>query len=455
MSDINRIKQLEAQLNSFSQDDRSQALFELLTHWEERRTPRQPEVEALNLHAHSFFSYNAYGFSPSALAWLAKKNGFSMIGIVDFDTLDGVDEFLNACELLGVRGVAGIETRVFIPEFMDVEINSPGEPGVAYHMGTGFVSSHQVPEAAKPLLGDIRRRAESRNRQILDKLNAFLAPLTLDYKRDILPLTPSGYATERHMVLKIAQKAEHKFDHPAHYWEEKLGQPRESLEKMMKNQVAFQNLLRKKLMKRGGVAYLQPDASTFPSVDAFHAILDAAEAIPCSAWLDGTSKGEQDIERLLDLLMAKGVSALNIVPDRNWNIIDAELKARKVKELYRIVELADQLGLPILVGTEMNSPGQKLLDDFDAPELAPVKDSFIRGAFTIYGHTRMQRLWGMGVRSHWGRKYFEGRKERNDFYEGMGRLIPANWRIEDVQDWVQQDLVPSEVLNKIQQKLRD
>jgi hypothetical protein len=52
------------------------------------------------------------------------------MGIVDFDVLDGVDEFLDACELVGVRGSAGIETRVFLPEFATREINSPGEPGV-------------------------------------------------------------------------------------------------------------------------------------------------------------------------------------------------------------------------------------------------------------------------------------------------------------------------------------
>jgi len=52
-----------------------------------------------------------------------------LIGIVDFDVLDGVDEFLAACEVAGVRGSAGVETRVFIPEFATHEINSPGEPG--------------------------------------------------------------------------------------------------------------------------------------------------------------------------------------------------------------------------------------------------------------------------------------------------------------------------------------
>ncbi len=75
------------------------------------------EQDVVNMHCHTFFSFNAYGHSPASLAWLAKKRGFTAIGIVDFDVLDAVDEFLAACDLAGVRGSAGIETRVFIPEF--------------------------------------------------------------------------------------------------------------------------------------------------------------------------------------------------------------------------------------------------------------------------------------------------------------------------------------------------
>ncbi|MCB0130129.1 MAG: hypothetical protein KDD78_04750, partial [Caldilineaceae bacterium] len=77
---------------------------------------------AVNMHCHTFYSFNAYGLSPMALAWLARREQYAALGIVDFDVLDGVDEFLDACEQLDVRGSAGIETRVFVPEFADREI---------------------------------------------------------------------------------------------------------------------------------------------------------------------------------------------------------------------------------------------------------------------------------------------------------------------------------------------
>jgi hypothetical protein len=415
------IRLLEENLDRFDLQLRTESLIKL-TELADSGILELPEERAIaNLHCHTFYSYNGYGYSPSHIAWLGRKLGAQFMGIIDFDVLDGVDEFLNACSLVGIRGTAGIETRVFIPEFSQVEINSPGEPGVAYHMGTGF-SSSTVPDSVAPALEDIRQRARGRNLQIMDKINAFLSPLTFDYETEIVPLTPAGNVTERHMVQKIAQKANAVLQNPAVFWSDKLKMEVDEIAKTMENANAFQNLLRSKLMKRGGVAYVQPDQSTFPALDEFHAIVEAAGALPCTAWLDGTTGGEQNMEALLDLQMAKGVAALNIIPDRNWNIAKPEVKERKIRELFRIVELAQSLDLPILVGTEMNAYGQKLMDDFDTPELAPLNNVFIKGANFLYGHTIMARHAGMGYQSKWAKAHFNDRKSANQFYQTVGSL---------------------------------
>jgi hypothetical protein len=183
----------------------------------------------------------------------------------------------------------------------------------------------------------------------------------------------------------------------------------------------FQNLIRAKLMKKGGVGYVQPSPETFPTVAEFHHFIITCGALPCAAWLDGVSAGEQVIEELLELLISKGVVALNIIPDRNWNIADSGLKRIKVQKLYEVVELAQKLDLPLNIGTEMNAFGQKLVDDFDAPELAPVREAFLDGAYFIYGHTIAQRALGRGYQSDWARVYLPTRREGNAFYTELGR----------------------------------
>jgi hypothetical protein len=432
----------ESQLNDFSPLKRAKALEALIA----ANIQHPDEQEVVNLHCHTFFSFNAYGYSPMALAWLAKQNGYKALGIVDFDVLDGVDEFLNTCEHVAVRGSAGIETRVYLPEFSTRETNSPGEPGVYYHMGIGFTSS-QVPEDVASIMADMRARANQRNRVMVDRINAYLSPVTVDYDRDVLPLTPAGNATERHMLAAYTQAAANHFTDPVPFWAGKLEQPEDKIRAQIADAAGFQNLVRAKLMKRGGVGYAQPGPDTFPNIDEVNRLIVACGALPCAAWLDGTTSGEQAIEELLELLISKGAAALNIIPDRNWNISDPETRRVKVKKLYEVVELAQKLDLPLNVGTEMNSYGQRLVDDFSSSEMEPLRKSFLDGAYFIYGHTIMQRVLSLGYQSEWAKTHLPTRRERNAFFTQVGRIVQPNQT--GMLKQFSSDLSPNEVLNKL------
>ncbi len=417
---------LQQALNSFDLDTRRAALAELVARAERGEFGQADQHPIVNMHCHTFFSFNAYGHSPASLAWLARQQGFLAAGIVDFDVLDAVDEFLAACDVAGVRGSAGIETRVFIPEFATREINSPGEPGVSYHMGIGYVTG-QVPAEVAPILASMRSRAERRNRAMLERVNAHLAPVALDYEADVLPLTPAGNATERHMLAAYIQAAADRFPDLADraaFWADKLGTPLAQVEGMLGDYAKFSNLVRGKLMKKGGVGYVTPTPESFPTVEEFHRFIIACGALPTATWLDGTSAGEQDIEELMALLIAKGAAAANIIPDRNWNIADPATRELKVRKLHEYVQLCRDLDLPINVGTEMNSPGNKLVDDFNVPEMAPVRDIMLEGAFFIYGHTLMQRHLGLGYQSAWAQAHMSTRRARNEFYTAVGRSVP-------------------------------
>ena len=151
------IEELEQKLDSFDSAERKEALSALC---EKVRscdiTLPEPGTD-VNLHCHTFFSYNTYGYSPSKFAWLARRRGLAFAGVVDFDVLDALEEFLEAAKELGLKGCAGLESRVFVPEFSDRVINSPGEPGISYHMGVGFPTSR-----LQGKLQDVREAVEDR-----------------------------------------------------------------------------------------------------------------------------------------------------------------------------------------------------------------------------------------------------------------------------------------------------
>jgi hypothetical protein len=53
----------------------------------------------------------------------------------------------------------------------------------------------------------MRAGARARNEEMLERLRPVIAPTEVDYEADVLPLTPSGNATERHVLAVLDAKA--------------------------------------------------------------------------------------------------------------------------------------------------------------------------------------------------------------------------------------------------------
>jgi hypothetical protein len=275
---------------------------------------------------------------------------------------------------------------------------------------------------------------------MLGRVNAYMRPVELDYEKDVVPLTPKGNATERHLCEAFERKAAQVFPDAAQrtaFWKEKLGDAPPTGAKL-------QNLIRAKTMKKGGVGYVQPGKSSFPLMADMNRFVLESGAIPTLTWLDGTADGEKSLDELFATGIASGAAALNIIPDRNYT---PGVKDQKLQNLYDVVEKAEKHHFPIIVGTEMNSPGNKFVDSFGTAELTPLVPVFLRGAHIIYGHSVMQRQSGLGYLSAWAKKAFATVKARNEFFERVGReLQPAN---EDRLRGLTAEATPDQILAKI------
>ena len=127
---------------------------------------------------------------------------------------------------------------------------------------------------------------------------------------------------------------------------------------------------------------------------------------------------------MLECLRAKGGAALNIIPDRNWNYADPKVRAAKVANLRAVVAAADRMGLPINIGTEMNKHGLPFVDDLAAEALRPHRESFLRGARIMVGHTALRRYGGYAYAGRRAAADFNHVWARNAFFEAVGRLPP-------------------------------
>ena len=414
---------LLAQLDSFDASVRRSALERLAA---ARDAAQRPEAKAeVNLHCHTFFSYNGYGYSPSRFAWEAACYGLAVAGIVDFDVLDGVREFLRAGRLLGLKTTAGFESRVFVREYRDKVINSPHEPGVYYLVGTGFTRPPEPGTAGARTLQQMADCARRRNLIMTDKINAHLDPVVVDYEKDVLPLTPAGNATERHMLAAYEARARQLIPDGAElaaFWSRKLGDPQEKMAALLKDVPEFMNLVRSRLMKHGGVGYAPPDEGSFPLLEDVVAMTLECGAVPSGCWLDGTSAGEADPMKHFAFLRDKGIPTLTVIPDRNWDIKDAHDRDLKVRNLHAALEAAARLKMPVFVGTEMNKFGQKFVDGFSAPAMEPYRQSFLDAADLAWGHTLLKMTAGVGYTGAWADEQFgKDRDARNAFFTRVGR----------------------------------
>lgn len=402
--------------------------------------------EDVNMHMHSFFSYNAEGWSPSHLVWAAHEAGFYSAGLCDFDVLDGLEEFFAAGRAVGLRTAVHLETRAYFSEYANDDISSPGEPGVTYIMGGGFP---RVPEAGSQQerqLTGFRDGARSRNEELVARLNEKIPDIALDYAGDVLPLTPSGNATERHIISAYVNRAEEVFDSPerlAAFWSDLLERERAEVEGLLQDRPALEEAVRSRLAKRGGLGYVPPSADTFPPVEEFLAWVASCDAIPMITWLDGTSGGEADPREMCEYLAAKGAGALNIVPDRNWNISDPAARAVKIGNLKAIVNVAVDMGLPINIGTELNKLGLPFVDDLEGEVLREFKDVFLTGARIMVGHTLLARYAAFPYMGTAAVAEFNDVTGRNSFFEAVGALSALS----DAQSDLLEEIGPERALS--------
>ncbi|MBR2363586.1 MAG: hypothetical protein IKA79_00145 [Lentisphaeria bacterium] len=407
--------------DSFDAEIRSNALKAFAAEYAGKDVKEIPDN---NMHCHTFYSYNGYGYSPAHVVAIAKEKGFYATGKVDFDVLDGVEEFLLAGKVLNVRTCAGVESRVVINEMIDEVINSPGEPGIAYHLGVGF-TTEKLPAKAAEFLAKMKQAASDRTFGIVQKVNPALAPASLDFEKDVLPLTPAGNATERHVCAAYAAKAEELFpceEKRAAFWAEKLSLDPAKAAALVKDTVKLQGEIRSKMMKKGGPGYVTPDPGSFPRIEDMNEFTRSCGAIPSIAWLNGESDGEKDPERLLDLHESKGAAAFNLIPDRNWNFADPAVKEAKVSKMHAILDACIKRDLPVFAGTELNAFGQKIVDDFSEPALAKYMTEFRNGAALLSAHTILAPK-GAGYLSAWAEKNFASRKEKNAFFVKFGNAV--------------------------------
>jgi len=108
------------------------------------------------------------------------------------------------------------------------------------------------------------------------------------------------------------------------------------------------------------------------------------------------------------------------------------------------------LHLPVVMGTEMNSPGQKFVDDFASRELSPLVPVFLKGAHTVYAHSVLQQKCGLGYTSTWAEENFKSVAKKNKFFQTLGASLQPQH--EDQLVGLTEDAKPEELMDRMESK---
>ncbi|MBQ3140347.1 MAG: PHP domain-containing protein [Clostridia bacterium] len=198
-----------ARLNAPTRQQRLEALAELLAEEKAGKRPKPVSTGFVNNHIHTTYSFSPY--SPTAALWFARAAGLETAGIMDHDSVGGVEEFLAAAELCGMEVTCGFEQRVSLAgtPFEKLLVNNPDQKGCIY------LACHGIPRnriaEAEAYLAPYRAARGERNRKMTENLNVLLAPadICLDYERDVVSLSRAaegGSVTERHLLYAVSLK---------------------------------------------------------------------------------------------------------------------------------------------------------------------------------------------------------------------------------------------------------
>ena len=321
----------------------------------------------INNHIHTTYSFSPY--SPTAAVYAARMEGLCTAGIIDHDSISGAEEFLEAAALVNMPVTIGMEARISMDgtRLEGRRTNNPDQVGVSYMTIQGVPHDQigTLTEFFKPY----RAARHTRNRQMVEKINALLPEMDLDYDRDVLPLSMAheqGGVTERHLMYALAKKLTAQVGKGeamvAKLADMGLTLSEKQQKQMLDTGYPFYEYDLLGILKSAFVPKIFIDATDeCPKLSHMVALCKQVDAWLCYAYLGdvgdsvtGDKKAQKFEDDYLDdvfvCLKEEGVTAVTYMPTRNTPA-----------QLERLRGLCDQYGMFQISGEDINTPRQSFI----------------------------------------------------------------------------------------------
>ncbi|NQT19994.1 MAG: hypothetical protein HQ592_09835, partial [Planctomycetes bacterium] len=299
--------------------DRLEALAQLKHLADTGKTPSPKRRRGTNTHIHTNESFGIFR-SPSEAAWQGFLAGLDVLGINDHYTIDGHDEFREACRILGLRATFSMEAVAMDTSLRDagVRCNDPGNAGRTYLSAKGIVTPLAEGSKGGNDLDIMKRSLMDRNRKIVEKLNKLMAPLEPKLQMvfgDVLVFTPRGNTTERHVCQSLAELIARSIPDQSMRMEYITKLAGDIEESDLANDASYQNMLRARLVKAGRPAYVEESPEAFLSWERMIAMFREYGSIPSYPVLGNpVTEFEEDLDEMFAAIERLGIYAIEEIP---------------------------------------------------------------------------------------------------------------------------------------------
>ncbi len=312
-------------------------------------------VHEVNGHFHTPYSFSAFRDLRQVFD-MAKEEQVKILGINDFYTMAGYEEFQDLAEDYKLFPMFNIEFMGLLKDEQKngIRVNDPTNPGRTYFSGKGLDFPVSLEGSSLKKLENVRAESLNQTRKMVElasqQLQTVDPELTLDYD-DILDKYTKGMVRERHIARVIRIKIFDKYSSESQRKEmlKKLYQGKETVVNI-NNAAALEGEIRNNLLKSGGVAFVKEDPKAFLEIDEVIRIITDAGGIPTYPVLLDDKSGdyteyEEDMEQLYKELTGRNIYSIELIPGRN-----------DFSNLKEFVTFFSDRHFVITFGTEHNTP---------------------------------------------------------------------------------------------------
>lgn len=254
---------------------------------------------------HSYYSDGV--MSPGQLVKKFRDEEYDILALTDHDGIEGVKEFLAACEAAGVQGVSGIEfSTSHVLYGIDHEIHLLG-----YHFDPDD-------EHFKDVCSDLKKRRHDRNVKLIAKLNEMGYDLDID---ELESQSRGKYVGKPNIARTMVAKGY--FKTPREVFDKLLETP--EIKAIRKEKLSTADAI-KVITEAGGQAFVAHPAK----------IKELGER--------GTEEYWTNFEKLIKDLKSKGLKGLECI-----------YPVHTEEEEFRFIQFAGKYHLHISSGTDFHS----------------------------------------------------------------------------------------------------